>query len=84
MEFEGIAKLHHVTGIQETMTIHDDGRITLYYTLDSARPAILDCPDSNLTVELGQSMVKSGDPISGPKFELSYPATIEFTERHTG
>ena len=77
---EDLAKIAHVTGLEETMAVDTDGRVCLTFVFVPAPAVPLHCPNTGLTVHLGQDANKTGDAISGPKLSFRYSARIEFAE----
>jgi hypothetical protein len=49
-------------------------------TFNPASPIALDCPEANLTIELGQDAKTNGDLIGGPSLAFKYPAKLRFKE----
>lgn len=75
---EDVAKIHHVTGLQHSIMLLPDDRISLNWTFNPAKPIVLDCPEAKLTVELGQDVKTNGDLVGGPSLAFKYPAKLRF------
>lgn len=75
---EDVAKIHHVTGLQHSILLLPDNRISLNWTFNPAKPIELDCAEAKLMVELGQDLKTNGDIIGGPSLAFKYPAKLCF------
>lgn len=75
---EDVAKIHHVTGLQHSISKSTDNRIELNWTFIPTPPVELKCPEAKLTLELGQAVNSRGDFIGGPSLTFKYPATLRF------
>lgn len=75
-----IAKIMHVNGVQQSMTLPEQGGILMHWTIASAPAVVLECPAADITVKLGQNIKVGGNAIDGPTVALSYPAEVIFSE----
>jgi hypothetical protein len=77
---EDLAKIHHVTGLQQMVNFVEGDRVSLTWFFRAASPLVLRCPDSRIEVCIGQDMRTGGDPISGPSMAFRYSARVIFEE----
>jgi hypothetical protein len=69
---EDIAKILHVTGLQQAITWGEDGKMMLSWFFQPAAPVILNCPKAGLELRIGQDLKTGGDPIAGPTMNFRY------------
>jgi len=78
IEIRDLAKVFHVNGVQQRLVLPEQGNMIVHWTIAPPASVPLPCPDSGLTITLGQNIRTGGNAIDGPTIALSYPATIRF------
>lgn len=72
---EDIAKIYHVTGLEQYLDLTGD-RSIVNLTYKQAKPVELECHHDNLVVKLEQENIWNSDEIAGPSFTFKYPAVL--------
>ena len=80
MHIGDIAKIIHVNGVRQVMTLPEQGGFSMHWTIAPAPAVALDCPDAGIVVKLGQGIQVGGNVIDGPTITLTYPAEVVFPE----
>ena len=80
MQVDDIARIIHVNGVQQIMTLPEQGGFSMHWAIAPPSAAVLDCPDAGIVVKLGQNIQVGGNAIDGPKITLSYPAEVIFPD----
>lgn len=80
MHVGDIAKIIHVNGVLQWITLPEAGGMITNWTIESPQAVVLDCTDTGISVRLGQHIQIGGNAIDGPTLTLSYPAEVIFSD----
>jgi hypothetical protein len=73
---EDLARILHVTGLQQTVALDEQGGVEISWFFRPAAAVILHCPRAGLELHVGQDMKTGGDPILGPSMHFRYAARL--------
>ncbi len=77
---EDLPEILHVNGLRQEIVSAEDGSTLFHWTFSPPKAVTLDCPQTGLTVALGQDFSTKGKTRDQAQMTFGYPLTVTFPE----